>query len=250
MASRPVHIALVGKYVELHDAYKSIAEALLHAAVYHDARLHIHWISSENITEENVHERLQSMDGILIAPGFGERGIEGKIRALRFARENNVPMLGICFGMQMAVVEFARNVLGWKEAGSTEINPATPYPVVDLLPGQKQEGPKGGTMRLGQKEIRLQPGSRLHRAYGTLLIRERHRHRYFFNEKYKEQFQQAGFRVTAVDTRHGLAEAFELDNHPWYVAVQFHPEYQSTVDNPHPLFMAFMNQALAQKSSL
>jgi len=238
-----VDIALVGKYVELHDAYKSIAEALLHAAVHHSLKLNLHWISSEKLDETNVDEILSDMDGILIAPGFGSRGIEGKITALRYARENKVPMLGICFGMQMAVVEFARNVLGWKDAHSTEIDPQTTHPVIDLLPGQREQTDLGGTMRLGQKEIRLLPGTRIRQAYGTDTVKERHRHRYFFNEKYKEEFEKAGMKVSATDAASGLTEAFELYEHPWYIAVQFHPEYQSTVDHPHPLFMDFMKHA-------
>ncbi|NPA43218.1 MAG: CTP synthase [Chlorobi bacterium] len=247
-AAEPVRIALVGKYVELHDAYKSISEALLHAAVKHGLKLDLRWVNAEHITPDNVEETFKDIGGILVAPGFGSRGIEGKMTALRHAREKGIPMLGICFGMQMAAVEFARNVLGWEGAASTEIDPDTPYPVIDLLPGQKEADRKGGTMRLGQKEVTLRPGTRIREAYGRSRIKERHRHRYFFNEKYRDDFERAGMKVSAVGTEDGYTEAFELENHPWYVAVQFHPEYQSTVDNPHPLFTAFVEQAYKHKS--
>ena len=242
-ATEEVRIALVGKYVELHDAYKSIAEALLHAAVDHSLKLKIDWVNSEKLTGENISARLAGAHGILIAPGFGSRGIEGKITALRYARENKIPMLGICFGMQMAVVEFARNVLGMKDAHTTEIDPDTPYPVIDLLPDQRNRKDMGGTMRLGQKEIRLLPGTKIREAYGKEKVKERHRHRYFFNEKFKDAFEKAGMKVSAVDAESGLTEAFELSGHPWYTAVQFHPEYQSTVHNPHPLFKEFIKHA-------
>lgn len=247
-ATETVNIALVGKYVELHDAYKSIAEALLHASVHQGLKLNLLWVSSENLNDADVNRILGKADGILIAPGFGARGIEGKIKAVHYARTRNVPLLGICFGMQMAVVEFARNVLGWKDAHSTEIDPSSSHPVIDLLPGQKDKIDLGGTMRLGQKEILLMPESRIRKAYGTEKVKERHRHRYFFNEKYKRDFENAGMKVTAVDAKSGLTEAFELEGHPWFVAVQFHPEYQSTVDNPHPLFTDFIRHARKNKS--
>ncbi len=242
-----INIALVGKYVELHDAYKSIREALVHGATAQALRVNIRWINSEKIDEQNVAEKLAGADGVLIAPGFGSRGIEGKIQAIRYARENMVPLLGICFGMQMAVIEFARHVLGLKEANSTEIDPDTPYPVIDLLPEQLEKEMLGGTMRLGAFEIDLKPGSRIRRAYGTERISERHRHRYFFNEEYGKMFQEAGMKITATDAATGLTEAMEVENHPWFVTVQFHPEYKSTVDRPHPLFKDFVRHAYQHK---
>ncbi len=244
-----VNIALVGKYVELRDAYKSISEALLHASVHNSLKLNVKWVSSEKLNASNTASYFRDTDGILIAPGFGSRGIEGKIEALRYARENKIPLLGICFGMQMAVIEFARNVLGLRQANSTEIDPDTPHPVIDLLPEQSEQNAMGGTMRLGQKEIRLKEGTKIHQAYGTDVIKERHRHRYFFNETYKEAFEKAGMLVSATDTEKGLTEAFELKDHPWFVSVQFHPEYQSTVAQPHPLFTAFIRQSVKQKKS-
>ncbi len=242
-ATKEVRITLVGKYIELRDAYKSISEALLHASVYNNLKLNLQWVSSENLNDENIKEVLSGSDGILIAPGFGSRGIEGKIKALQYARENKLPLLGICFGMQLSVIEFARNVLGWKTANSTEIDPATDYPVIDLLPEQLKKSMMGGTMRLGQKEISLKKNTKISAAYQKDVIRERHRHRYFFNEKYKEEFEKAGMIVSATDTEQGLTEAFELKDHPWFVTVQFHPEYQSTVDAPHPLFMEFIKRS-------
>ena len=244
-----VNIALVGKYVELHDAYKSIREALVHGGVANKLKVNILWVNSEKLNTGNIHEKLSAAHGILIAPGFGSRGIEGKILALKYARENKVPLLGICFGMQMAVIEFARNVLGLKKANSTEIDPETPYPVIDLLPEQLEKELMGGTMRLGAFDIDLKPGTLIRKAFGTERISERHRHRYFFNESYGEMFQKAGMKISATDAASGLTEAIELENHPWFVAVQFHPEYQSTVDYPHPLFKAFVREAYQRKKT-
>ncbi len=239
-----VRIALVGKYVQLKDAYKSIYESLIHGSVANGLKLKLDWVDSEKLTDENIVERLGGLHGILIAPGFGSRGIEGKLSAIRYAREKKIPLLGICFGMQMAAIEFARNVLGYKEAHSTELNPSTPYPVIDLLPEQLEKQYMGGTMRLGAKIIIISGSGRLLEAYGgKRKITERHRHRYFFNEKFREEFEKAGMRIVAVDEEVGLTEAMELKDHPWFVTVQFHPEYQSTVDRPHPLFIAFIKNA-------
>ncbi len=236
-----VHIALVGKYIQLRDAYKSIHESLIHGAAYNHLELHLHWIDSEKITEENIRQLLSQVQGILIAPGFGSRGIEGKIKAIQYARENQIPMLGICFGMQMTAVEFARNVLGFTNANSTEIDPSTPYPVIDLLPEQLEKKYLGGTLRLGAKTILLKENSLIHSIYQTNSIEERHRHRYFFNEKYKELYEKNGMIVSGVDKETGLTEVMEYIHHPWFVTVQFHPEYQSTVDQPHPLFISFIH---------
>ncbi len=245
-----VNIALVGKYVQLKDAYKSIYESLIHGSVANGLKLNLKWVDSERLNEENAGRILSGINGILIAPGFGARGIEGKLTAIKYARENKIPLLGICFGMQMAAIEFARNVLGWKDAHSTELDPDTPYPVIDLLPEQLEKKYLGGTMRLGGKKIQLFENSKIFEAYtGKPSIYERHRHRYFFNEKYREVFENAGMKVTAVDQESGLTEAMELQDHPWFVAVQFHPEYQSTVDNPHPLFIAFIQNAYKCKQS-
>jgi len=238
-----VNIALVGKYIRLHDAYKSIHEALVHGSTSNRLKLKLIWVDSEKLNKHNVDRILGEANGILIAPGFGSRGIEGKLAALKYAREQKIPLLGICFGMQMAAIEFARNVLGFTDADSTELNPGTSHPVIDLLPEQLEKKYVGGTMRLGAKKIRLLPGFNLQKAYGNEQISERHRHRYFFNEKYKEAFEQAGMKVSAVDAETGLTEALEYEHHPWFVTVQFHPEYNSTVDRPHPLFSDFVKQA-------
>ncbi len=243
-----VDIALVGKYVELHDAYKSIREALVHGGTANGLKVSVKWVNSEKLTADNTAEVLQDTDGVLIAPGFGSRGIEGKIAAIKYARENKVPLLGICFGMQMAVIEFARNVLGMKDANSTEIDPETPFPVIDLLPEQLEKEMLGGTMRLGKFEIDLKENSRIREAYGKDRIAERHRHRYFFNESFGERFQKAGMKITATDADSGLTEAMEIEGHPWFVTVQFHPEYKSTVDEPHPLFKAFIAHSYKHKT--
>lgn len=238
-----INIGLVGKYVELPDAYKSIAEAFIHAGAENEAKVKLHWMHSEHITEENVASKLGSLDGILVAPGFGERGIEGKIITIQYAREKGVPFFGICLGMQCAVVEFARNVLGLKDASSFEMNPATPYPVIDLMAEQKQITKKGGTMRLGSYPCTLTKGTKAYSAYGKSKIQERHRHRFEFNNQYREQFEQAGMNCTGINPDSNLVEIVEIASHPWFVGVQFHPEYKSTVDNPHPLFVKFVKAA-------
>ena len=239
-----VQIGLVGKYVELHDAYKSIVESFIHAGAYNECKVNIRWIQSEHLKEENLHQQLKELSGILVAPGFGERGIEGKILAIRYAREQKIPFLGICLGMQCAVVEFARNVLGWQNAHSSEMLPDTPYPVIDLLEEQKSITDKGGTMRLGAYPCELKKSSKVHAAYGKQKISERHRHRYEFNNKYLKDFEAMGMVATGINPETQLVEVVELLDHPWFVGVQFHPELKSTVMNPHPLFMKFVKAAL------
>lgn len=242
-----VDIALVGKYVELHDAYKSISEALIHAGAVNRTKVNIKWIHSESITTATVEKKLQNMNGILVAPGFGNRGIKGKILAVQYARENNIPFFGICLGMQMAVIEFARNVLNLEDADSTEINPKTPYPVIDLMEQQKEVIDFGGTMRLGAYDCRL-VAKRSHsfNAYNKLTIRERHRHRFEFNNSFLSQFEKAGMKAVGINPETDLVEIMEIPSHKWFVGVQFHPEYRSTVLNPHPLFVDFVKNALSQ----
>ena len=243
----PIHevrIGLVGKYVELKDAYKSIAEAFIHAGVANECKVRLEWIHSEKIDEDNVASKLGHLQGILVAPGFGDRGIEGKITAIRFVRENNIPFLGICLGMQCAVIEFARNVLGWKDAHSTEMNPNTKHPVIDFMESQKKITAKGGTMRLGEYSCQLEKGSKAYQVYGKSRIGERHRHRYEFNNKFLKDFTEAGLIPSGTNPDNGLVEIVEAKNHPWFVGVQFHPEYKSTVENPHPLFARFVKAAM------
>jgi CTP synthase len=235
-----VRIGLVGKYVELQDSYKSIVEAFIHAGAANECKVHIEWIHSENLTVENAAKYLDNIDGLLVAPGFGERGFEGKLEAIRYARESKLPFLGICLGMQAAVIEFGRNVLGWKDANSTEMNPETKHPVIALMEEQKKVLDKGGTMRLGACDCDLEEGSRMMDVYKRKRISERHRHRYEFNNKYLGDFEAAGFKATGKNPDLGLVEIVELEDHPWFVGVQFHPEYKSTVANPHPLFVKFV----------
>ena len=235
---------MVGKYTELPDAYKSICESFVHAGASNNAKVRLEYVNSEKITEANVAEQLGAMDGILVAPGFGGRGIEGKITAVKFAREGKIPFMGICLGMQCAVIEFARNVLGLETANSIEVDEKTLSPVIDLMEAQKSVTEKGGTMRLGAYPCRLEQGTRIYEAYGQTEIQERHRHRYEFNNRYLEQFVAAGMRPVGVNPESGLVEAVEVADHPWYVAVQFHPEYSSTVNAPHPLFVAFVKATL------
>ncbi len=240
-----IRIGLVGKYVELKDAYKSIAESFIHAGAENECKVKLEWIQSETLADEGYYaDVLRDLDGVLVAPGFGERGIEGKINAVRFVRENNIPFLGICLGMQMAVVEFARNVLNLPEAHTTEVNPDTPDPVISMMEEQKTITDLGGTMRLGVYRCDLKPGSRLASVYETDQISERHRHRYEFNTAYADRFEQAGMIPTGINPDTGLVETIELANHRWFVGVQFHPELKSTVLNPHPLFVGFVKAAL------
>jgi CTP synthase len=245
-----VTIALVGKYVELKDAYKSIHESLIHGGVANECTVKVKHVHSEHIEGKNLDEIFHDVDGVLVAPGFGPRGIEGKINAIRYARENNIPFFGICLGMQCAVIEFSRNVLGYRDAHSSEMNPATSHPVIDLMPGQKNIENMGGTMRLGAYSCRLEAGSKAFELYGEILISERHRHRYEFNNEYRKAFIENGMQLSGINPENDLVEIIELPSHPWYVGVQFHPEYKSTVAKPHPLFRGFIAAALQfQKSS-
>ena len=241
-----VNIALVGKY-NLQDAYKSIREAFVHAGAENECRVNVVYIHSENINDSNAAELLKDMDGVLVAPGFGERGLEGKISAVRYARENGVPFFGICLGMQMCVVEFARNVLGMKGAHSTEVNPGTEYPVINLMEDQKSTTSKGGTMRLGAYKCELRPGFLAEKIYGKSIISERHRHRYEFNSDYLNAFEQAGMFSTGRNPDTKLVEIVEIPEHPFFIGVQFHPEYKSTPENPQPLFVAFVKAAMQRK---
>ena len=242
---REVNIALVGKYVELQDAYKSIQESFVHAGAANECKVIVKTIHSEQIREENVAEMLAGMDGILVAPGFGERGIPGKIAAVRYARENGVPFFGICLGMQMAVVEFARDVLGYADAATTEVNPETTHPVIDLMEEQKSTTIKGGTMRLGAYACRLVPGSLASRIYGgQSVIYERHRHRYEFNDAYRKEMETSGMVVSGTNPDTGLVEIVEIPTHPFFIGTQFHPEFKSTPESPQPIFTAFVKAAI------
>ncbi len=246
-----VRIGLVGKYIELQDAYKSIFEAFIHAGAVNECRVEVVPIHSESLEGEpaEVARKLAGLDGVLVAPGFGERGIEGKIKAIRYVREQGIPFFGICLGMQCAVVEYARHVLGWTDASSTEVNPDTPHPVIDLMPEQKKITRKGGTMRLGAYECRLEKGSLAWKAYRKEIISERHRHRYEFNNEYLEDFHKAGLVTSGINPDSNLVEIIELPEkvHPWFVGVQFHPELKSTVEAPHPLFVHFVRAAMKQR---
>ena len=243
-----VTIGLIGKYVELQDSYKSILEAFIHAGAENEVQVEVEAIHSDYLTKSNVVKKLAHLDGVLVAPGFGERGIEGKIEAVRFVRENNVPFLGICLGMQMAVIEFARNVLNLEKASSTEMNENTPFPVIDLMESQKEVGDKGGTMRLGSWDCELVDDSLVKDIYGSDQIEERHRHRYEFNNEFKDDIEAAGMKATGLNPETGLVEIIEIPEHNWFVGVQYHPEYKSTVANPHPLFVAFVKAALDFKT--
>ena len=239
-----VNIGLVGKYVELRDAYKSITESFIHAGAENQFKVNLKMIHSESINESTYKHLLHDLDGILVAPGFGERGIEGKIISIRYARENKIPFFGICLGMQCAVIEFGRNVLGFKDAHSTEMNPSTPYPVIDIMEEQKKINKKGGTMRLGSYPCTIKTGTKIWDVYHKTEIIERHRHRYEFNNAYLADYQKAGLKPVGINEQNDLVEIIELENHPWFVAVQFHPEYKSTVASPHPLFVHFVKAAI------
>jgi CTP synthase len=243
-ATEEVRIKLIGKYAELPDAYKSISEALSQAAIYHDRKLVLDVCHSEKINEENVEEILKDADGIVVAPGFGQRGIDGKLTALKYARENDIPTFGICLGMQCMVIEFARNVLGYADADSTEMEPETKHNVIDLMDEQKHITNIGGTMRLGTYDCVLKKDSLAYKAYGKELIQERHRHRYEFNNKYKAEFEAAGMVCTGINPDSDLVEIVEIPSKRWYLGTQFHPEYNSTVISPNPLFMSFMDAAI------
>ena len=238
-----VNIGLIGKYIELQDAYKSILEAFVHAGAMNECKVNVVNIHSEYINDENVAEKLSELDGLLVAPGFGNRGIEGKVVAIRHARENGLPFFGICLGMQMAVVEFARNVLGWKDAHSFEMNNETTHPVIDLMEAQKQITAMGGTMRLGAYPCDVQTGTLAHRIYGNNHISERHRHRYEFNNRFLADFEKAGMLASGKNPASGLVEIMEVPEHPFFIGVQFHPELKSTVENPQPIFVHFIAAA-------
>lgn len=246
---RSVDIALVGKYVELQDAYKSILESFVHAGAANECKVNVHSIHSEYIDNENVAEKLKGMDAVLVAPGFGERGLEGKIVAIRYARENGLPFFGICLGMQMCVVEFARDVLGLSDAVSTEVNPSTAHPVINLMEDQKSTTIKGGTMRLGAYQCAIKEGSLAERIYGTRMISERHRHRYEFNNDYLEAVESAGMVASGRNPDTGLVEIVEIPSHPFFIGVQFHPELKSTPEHPQPIFVAFVKAALDHQTN-
>ncbi len=249
-AKETIRIGLVGKYVELPDAYKSINESLLQAATYNDRKLDLQFIHSDKITEENIADSLSSMDGILIAPGFGQRGIEGKFIAIKYARENNVPAFGICLGMQCMVIEYARNVLKLEDSNSTEMNPQVLHKVIDLMEEQKNITNMGGSMRLGAYKCELAKGSLVHKAYGKDLIEERHRHRFEFNNEYKDRFEENGMKCTGINPDTDLVEVVEVPGLKWFVGVQFHPEYNSTVISPNPLFMSFIKAIVENKNEI
>jgi len=239
-----VTIGLIGKYVELQDSYKSILESFIHAGAANEVKVKIESIHSEYLNAKDVASKLSHLDGVLVAPGFGERGIEGKIEAVKYVREHNIPFLGICLGMQMAVIEYSRNVLGLANANSTEMNETTPHPVIDIMEEQKTITNKGGTMRLGAWDCELAPNSIVSAVYEDTLIKERHRHRFEFNSDYKDQIEAAGMKTTGYNPKTSLVEIIEITEHPWFVGVQYHPEYKSTVVKPHPLFVAFVKAAL------
>ena len=241
-----VEIALIGKYIELQDSYKSITEAFIHAGSSQATKVNVRWVHSEELEVDNVEEKLKGVNGILVAPGFGDRGIDGKIKAVQYARENNIPFFGICLGMQMAVIEFAKNVLGLVDAYSSEMKPDCKNPVINLMESQETVTKKGGTMRLGAWKCDLQENSLAYKAYKTDSIFERHRHRYEFNNEYKDQVELKGMKATGINPRTGLVEIVEIPSHPWFVGVQYHPEYKSTVLKPHPLFVDFIKAALKQ----
>jgi len=242
-----VTISLIGKYVELKDSYKSIAEAFTHAAAVNEVKVNINWVHSEDVIPKNVVSLLKDSDGIMVAPGFGSRGIDGKIEAVKYARENDIPFFGICLGMQVAVIEYARNVLNLQDAHSTEIKEYSAHPVIDIMAEQKSITNLGGTMRLGTYDCQLRKGSLAQKAYGAETIEERHRHRYEFNNDYLEMFEKSGMKTSGINPDSELVEIVEIPDHKWFVAAQFHPEYKSTVHTPHPLFVAFVEAVVGPK---
>ncbi len=247
--SGSIEIALVGKYVEHHDSYKSIVEAFIHAGAVNDCKVNIRWVQSDNLTEENVASKLEGVAGVLVAPGFGGRGIEGKLSAVNYARVNSIPFFGICLGMQCAVIEYARNVCGWKDANSTEFNEESEYPIIDIMPDQKDIENMGGTMRLGKYACKLYKGSNAHKAYGNEMVYERHRHRYEVNNNLRYKLTENGMHLTGMNPERDLVEIVEIKDHPWFVGVQFHPELRSTVNNPQPLFVDFVKASLKHGKS-
>ena len=240
-------IGLIGKYVELQDSYKSILEAFIHAGAAHEVRVKVVSIHSEFLDAQNIKSKIENLDGVLVAPGFGERGVEGKIEAIKYVREHKIPFFGICLGMQMAVIEFSRNVLNLHQANSSEMDELTPFPVIDLMETQKMVTKMGGTMRLGSWECDISENSQVASIYGKNIISERHRHRYEFNNDFKEQIENSGMLATGFNPQTGLVEIVEIPTHPWFIGVQYHPEYKSTVANPHPLFLSFIKAALSYK---
>ena len=246
-AEEEVTIGLVGKYVELQDAYKSINEALFQAATYNDRKLKLKYIHSEKLNESNVDEKLSGLDGVIVAPGFGQRGIEGKFTALKWCREHDIPTFGICLGMQCMVIEFARNVLGLADANSTEMDIKTPHNVIDLMEDQKSVTAKGGTMRLGAYDCVLKEGSKAAKAYGSTHVSERHRHRFEFNNDYRDQYEKAGMMCVGENPETHLVEVVELPDHRWFIGTQYHPEYSSTVLSPNPIFLDFIKAAIEYK---
>ena len=240
-------IGLIGKYVELQDSYKSILEAFIHAGAAHEVRVKVVPIHSEFLDAQNVKSKIENLDGVLVAPGFGERGVEGKIEAIKYVREHKIPFFGICLGMQMAVIEFSRNVLNLHQANSSEMDELTPFPVIDLMETQKMVTKMGGTMRLGSWECDLSENSQVASIYEKNIISERHRHRYEFNNDFKEKIENSGMLATGFNPQTGLVEIVEIPTHPWFIGVQYHPEYKSTVANPHPLFLSFIKAALSYK---
>ncbi|MCL1867862.1 MAG: CTP synthase, partial [Paludibacter sp.] len=245
-AKKEVHIGLVGKYVQLPDAYKSIIESLIHASAYNNRKLRLELILSDKITEENIGDKLANLQGIIIAPGFGQRGMEGKFIAIKYAREHNIPSFGICIGMQAMCIEFARNVLGYADSNSTEIDSHTTHNVIDIMDEQKNILNLGGSMRLGAYKCRLKKGTKVFSIYGKENISERHRHRFEFNNNYKEEFERNGMICSGLNAESNLVEIIELKNHRWFIGVQFHPEYSSTVVRPHPLFVNFIKAAIGE----
>ena len=242
--SQSIEIALVGKYVEHHDSYKSIVEAFIHAGAVNDCKVKVRWVQSDILTYENVSEKLKNVTGVLVAPGFGGRGIDGKLAAVNYARTNNIPFFGICLGMQCAVIEYARNVCGWETANSSEFDTETEYPIIDIMPDQKNIENMGGTMRLGKYACKLTHGSNAHVAYGDDLVYERHRHRYEVNNNLRYKLVEHGMQLVGMNPERDLVEIIELEDHPWFVGVQFHPELRSTVNNPQPLFVDFVKSSL------
>ncbi|MBT3561209.1 MAG: CTP synthase, partial [Flavobacteriaceae bacterium] len=239
-----VNVGLIGKYVELQDSYKSILEALVHAGSVNETKVIIHSIHSEFIDEDQIKNEISKLDGVIVAPGFGSRGIEGKINTIKYVRENNIPFFGICLGMQMAVIEYSRNVLNLKDSNSTEMDEKTLHPVISLMQNQKNIINKGGTMRLGSWECDLEEGSKSYEIYKSKLITERHRHRWEFNNDYLTDFQNSGLKTSGINSKTGLVEIIELPSNDWFIGVQFHPEYKSTVETPHPLFVSFVQACL------
>ena len=246
--SGEVNVAVVGKYIDLPDSYKSLTEALIHGGIGNDVGVNIHWIDAETLENQDDPTDLKRYDGILVPGGFGERGIEGKIRSIQYARENKVPFFGICLGMHCAVIEFARTVVQLQKANSAEFAPNSPDPIIDLLPDQDTKGNKGGTMRLGEYPCQLRKKSNAFEAYGTREIYERHRHRYEFNNRYRIQLEEAGLKFSGLSPNGNLVEIVELEDHPWFLAGQFHPEFKSSPMEPHPLFKAFIAHSFLHRN--